>query len=125
MHMVRGLANVPAPYRDKAVVLGRENVNLVDVPTSMAVAFRDWQQDPNPNRHDVVLWSAPWCGACKNAIRYLDERGIRYEERDIDSDRSAREELVRIVGRIAVPLLQIDGRYVSGYRRDVYDRLMP
>jgi glutaredoxin len=124
IRMVRGLAQVPAPHRAKAVVLDRGNVNVVSMPAPTAVAFQDWQPDPNPNRSEVVLFSAPWCGACERAKRHLDQRGVRYEERDIDADDSARQEVLRIVGHIAIPLLEVDGRYLSGFRPDVYDRAL-
>jgi glutaredoxin len=97
---------------------------LVTVPTPAEVAVQDWQPEFNPNRVDVVMFGARWCGACARARKYFEERGIAYEERDIDADSRAREELLRIVGRIAVPLVQVNGRYLSGFRREVYDRLL-
>jgi glutaredoxin len=124
VRMVRGMANVPAEFRSSAVVLGRAHVNLLNVPAPSTTAFQDWQPGPNRNRDDVVLFSAPWCGVCDRAKRYLDRNGIRYEERDIDADDDAKQELVRIIGRIAVPLLQVDGRYVSGFRSEVYERVL-
>jgi glutaredoxin-like protein NrdH len=125
IRMVRGLARVPAAQRADAVVLRSDNVNLVNVPNPTAVAFRDWQPAANPNRHEVVLFSAPWCSACEHAKRYLDRRRIRYEERDIESDDSARQEVLRILGQIAIPLLEVNGRYISGFRPEVYDRALP
>jgi glutaredoxin len=124
IRMVRGLAQVPAQYRASAVVLARGSVNVVSIPPPTAGAFQDWQPDRNPNHSDVVLFSAPWCAACERAKRHLDERGIRYDERDIDADDSARSEVVRILGRIAIPLLEVNGRYISGFRPDVYDRAL-
>jgi glutaredoxin len=124
IHMVRGLAQVPVRYRPAAVVLDRGSVNVVSIPAPTAVAFRDWQPDPNPNRSDVVLFGAPWCAACARAKRHLDQRGIPYDERDIDADDAARQEVERILGRIAIPLLEVGGRYISGFRPDVYDRAL-
>jgi glutaredoxin len=124
LRMVRGLERVPAAQRASAVVLKSDKVNLVNVPAPSAVAFQDWQPAPNRNRHDVVLFSAPWCGVCERAKRYLDQRGVRYDERDIDADDSAREQVLRVLGQVAIPLLEVDGRYISGFRPDVYDRAL-
>ncbi len=33
------------------------------------------------------------CSTCKKALKWLDERGIKYEKRDIKSERPTREEL--------------------------------
>ena len=125
IHMVRGLARVPQAHRADAVVLGSGNVNLVSIPPPTVVAFQDWEPDPNANRAKVVLFSAPWCGACKRAKRYLDRQGVPYLERDIDSDGSAKQEVRRILGRVAIPLLDVNGHYISGFRPDVYDRAPP
>jgi glutaredoxin len=124
LHMVRGLDAVPSQHRADAVVVGSGNVNVVSVPAPTAVAFRDWQPQANPNRSNVVLFSAPWCGACKRAKRHLDAKGVAYRERDIDRDASAKQELRRILGRVAIPLLDVNGRYISGFRPDVYDRAL-
>jgi glutaredoxin len=124
VRMARGLANVPPEHRASATPLERAHVNLVNVPMPAEVAVQDWQPEFNPNRVDVVMFGARWCGACARARKYFEERGIAYEERDIDADSRAREELLRIVGRIAVPLVQVNGRSISGFRREVYDRLL-
>ncbi|MCZ6783839.1 MAG: glutaredoxin family protein [Proteobacteria bacterium] len=125
LHMVRGFAQVPAQHRADAVVVGRGNVNVVSIPAPTRVAFQDWQPASNPSRKEVVLFSATWCGACKRAKRHLDRQGVRYEERDIDDDASAKQEVRDILGgRIAVPLLSVDGRYISGFRPDVYDQAL-
>ena len=124
LHMVRGLERVPPEHRADAVVLGSGNVNVVNVPAPSAVAFQDWEPEPNPNRTRVTLFSAPWCGACKRARRHLETKGVAYRERDIDRDDSARDEVREILGRVAIPLLDVNGRYISGFRPDVYDRAL-
>lgn len=125
IHMVRDLGLVPARYRDRAVALGRRGVvNRVEIPERTATAFLDWKPAKNPNRTSVVLYSATWCGACKRAKSYMDSQRVAYEEIDIDRDRGARDELERIVGRVAIPLLQVEGRYISGFRRKVYAKAL-
>ena len=32
----------------------------------------------------IVVYTTPWCGDCKAAKRFLGERGIAYEEVDIE-----------------------------------------
>ena len=32
----------------------------------------------------IVIYTTPWCGDCKAAKRFLGERGIAYEEIDIE-----------------------------------------
>lgn len=122
LHMVRGRSRVPERYRQTAVEVGRGNVNVASIPAPSAAAFRDWQPESAAQR--VVLFSASWCGACQRAKRFLDERGVSYRERDIDTDATARDEVQRVLGRVAIPLLDVDGRYISGFRPDVYQRAL-
>jgi glutaredoxin len=124
LHLVRGMAAVPAEHRSDAELLGKGNINVVSMPSPTAGAFRDWEPEPNPNRSKVVLFSAPWCGACTRAKRHLDERGVVYRVRDIDADPGAKREVQRVLGRLAIPLLDVDGRYVSGFQPAVYDRAL-
>jgi mycoredoxin len=37
----------------------------------------------------VTLYSAPWCGYCRIAKRFLDEHGVAYTEINIDEDQEA------------------------------------
>lgn len=124
LHMVRGMAAVPAEHRGDAEVLGRGVINVVSMPSPTSVAFRDWEPEANPNRSKVVLFSAPWCGACTRAKRHLDQQGVVYRVRNIDVDPEAKREVQRVLGRLAIPLLDVDGRYVSGFQPAVYDRAL-
>jgi glutaredoxin 3 len=77
----------------------------------------------------VVLYSAPWCGFCKKAAAHLRLRGIPFEERDIDSDRSAAVELSKKLRQAGlsgggVPVLDIAGTIVIGFKPDRIDRLL-
>jgi glutaredoxin len=71
----------------------------------------------------IVLYSATWCGACRKAKRFLDQRGVEYEERDVDDPRFA-EELVQKTGERGIPVLVVEGRVVSGFNAARYDELI-
>ena len=71
----------------------------------------------------IVLYSATWCGACRKAKRYLDEKGVDYEVRDIDDPRHAAE-LLRRTGQRAIPVLDVDGRVMTGFNAQRYDALI-
>lgn len=71
----------------------------------------------------IVLYSAEWCGACKKAKRYLSQRGVDYEVRDIDQPRWA-DELLRRTGQRAIPVLDVGGRILTGFSAKGYDRLI-
>ncbi len=63
----------------------------------------------------VVLYSAPWCRDCREAKRFLDKHQIPYTEIDIESVPGAAAEVIRRVGKRAIPQLVIDGEWVQPY----------
>lgn len=71
----------------------------------------------------IVLYSAEWCGACKKAKRWLARNDVDYELRDIDDPRWA-EELMRKTGRRAVPVIDVEGRILTGFSAGGYEQLV-
>jgi glutaredoxin len=77
----------------------------------------------------VILYTAPWCGFCKKAADHLRSRGVAFEERDVDRDRSAALELSRKLrqaglGSSGVPVLDINGTIVIGFKKSEIDALL-
>ena len=71
----------------------------------------------------AVLYAADWCGACRKAKRYLVERAVDFEERNIDVPRFA-EELLRKTGERGIPVLEAGGRILTGFSEPLYDDLL-
>jgi glutaredoxin len=71
-------------------------------------------------RPEVLLYYADWCGYCRKAKAHLNRRGVPYRIRDIDVS-SVKKELVAKTGRSGVPVMDIDGRILQGYRGASYD----
>ena len=75
---------------------------------------------------DVLMYSAPWCRDCRETKRYLDTHGIAYSEIDIEEVAGAADEVLRRVGKRAIPQLVIDGEWFQPYRPGrgvLYDEL--
>ena len=64
----------------------------------------------------LLLYSAPWCRDCREAKRFLAEHAIPYTEIDIEKTPGAAEEVLRHVGKRAIPQFVIDGEWVQPYR---------
>ena len=74
----------------------------------------------------VKVYSAKWCPDCRAAKRFLETHGIAYTEVDLDADHAASDEVVRHVGKRAIPQLVIDGEWFQPYtpgRGLLYDEL--
>jgi glutaredoxin len=64
----------------------------------------------------VQMYGVSWCGDCRATRRFLDSHGIEYTEIDIDRDPAASAEVVRHVGKRAIPQLVIDGEWFQPYQ---------
>ena len=75
---------------------------------------------------NVLVYAASWCPDCRAAKQFLDSHGISYTEIDVDADPAASAEVVRRVGKRAIPQLVIDGEWFQPYvpgRGLLYDEL--
>jgi glutaredoxin len=63
----------------------------------------------------LTLYSASWCRDCREAKRFLEEHRIAYTEIDIEATPGAADEVLRNVGKRAIPQFVIDGEWVQPY----------
>jgi mycoredoxin len=62
----------------------------------------------------IKMYTTSWCGDCRMAKMFLAERGIAYEEIDIETTPEGAEIVMRANdGKRKVPTLDIDGRFVA------------
>jgi glutaredoxin len=74
----------------------------------------------------VQVYSADWCRDCRAAKQFLQSHGIEYTEINLDVDPAAASEVLRRVGKLAIPQLVIDGEWFQPYapgRGMLYDEL--
>lgn len=77
-------------------------------------------------RMKVQVYTASWCRDCRAAKQFLDSHGVEYTEVNVDADPAASDEVLRHVGKRAVPQLVIDGEWFQPYtpgRGLLYDEL--
>ena len=63
----------------------------------------------------VIVYTASWCGPCKYAKQLLNEKGIDYEEIDIEKKGISRDDLYKITGGRTIPQIVIDNINIGGY----------
>lgn len=72
----------------------------------------------------VILYTISECPYCNMAREFLEDRGVEYVEQDIlESEKIARE-LIQKTGQVEVPVLDIDGIVISGFRELEIDRVL-
>jgi mycoredoxin len=63
----------------------------------------------------VQVYTAGWCRDCRAAKQFLDAHGIAYTEINVDDDPAASAEVLRRVGKRAIPQMVIDGEWFQPY----------
>lgn len=85
---------------------------------------------PNNNaQSQVVLYSASWCGACRQAATWFRQEGIDFVEKDIERDSTAHAEMqtraraqgIRTTG---IPVIAIGQRVVQGFNPAMIQRML-
>ena len=75
---------------------------------------------------EVQVYTSAWCRDCRAAKQFLETHGIPYTEINVDTNLAASAELIRRVGKRAIPQLVIDGKWFQPYnpgRGLLYDEL--
>jgi glutaredoxin len=63
----------------------------------------------------IRLFIKPSCGWCHKAIRWLDERGIKYETLDVIADQEAFDEMVELSHQMLAPVIDVDGEILADF----------
>jgi len=64
----------------------------------------------------VKVYSAEWCRDCRATKQFLEMYGIEYTEINVDLDPAASAEVLRRVGKRAIPQMVIDGEWFQPYK---------
>lgn len=77
---------------------------------------------------NITIYSTATCGFCKMLKSYLQQHGIKYEEKHADQDQAVAEELYEKSGQLGVPFTVIEKddqeELVLGFDRQKIDKIL-
>ena len=73
------------------------------------------------NTPQITIYSATWCAFCHAAKDYLDKKGVKYTDKDVDADRDNALEAMQLSGQTGIPVLNINGQVIVGFDRPRID----
>jgi len=76
-----------------------------------------------PGVSKVIIYSSPTCPHCEDAKEWFQQYNIEYEEIDISQDETKQNELMEIVGQIAVPTIEVEGDMMVGFNEERFSEL--
>jgi glutaredoxin 3 len=123
VHFVQNLADVPARWQNKAGRIELEkNAPAPGGSGTRRTASRRVAGERSAGRAtayrrqpEVVVYTTAWCGWCRKTLQFLDERGVRYVNKDIEANDWNRDELIEKTGRTSIPVVEIDGEIIRGF----------
>jgi len=65
--------------------------------------------------HQVKIYSTSSCVYCVKAKDFFKNNNVEYQEFNVSTDASAREEMINTSGQMAVPVIDIDGKIIVGF----------
>lgn len=71
-----------------------------------------------PVPKQVKLFVKPYCGWCRQAIRWLQAHGISYEMLDVEADHDAMLEMIKKSGQTLAPVIEVDGAILADFDPD-------
>jgi glutaredoxin-like YruB-family protein len=72
----------------------------------------------------VIIYSATWCAFCHAVKDYLDKKGVKYTDKDVEKDPAAGMEAVDKSGQRGIPVVDIDGTIILGFDRPTIDHAL-
>jgi glutaredoxin 3 len=63
----------------------------------------------------VIVYTTSWCSVCKRAKAWMTDRGIAYEERDIETSSENSREMRALNPRGSIPTFDVDGAVMVGF----------
>jgi glutaredoxin 3 len=70
----------------------------------------------------IRLFIKPYCPWCHKAVRWLDQRGVKYETLDVIADSKAFTEMVNLSGQTLAPVIDVDGEVLADFGLDELER---
>jgi glutaredoxin-like YruB-family protein len=72
----------------------------------------------------VIIYTTSFCPYCQAAKEYLTKKGIAYEEKNVEIDLKAQEEMIEKSGQLGVPVIDIDGKIIIGFSPEEIDKAL-
>lgn len=63
----------------------------------------------------ITVYTTPTCAFCPLVKRFLEEKGVEYEEVDVSASEEAKNDFKGKTGQMMVPVTQIDDEMVVGF----------
>lgn len=75
-------------------------------------------------KHNIIVYSTPTCPYCIMVKEYFLEKGVEFKDVNVAADQQAAAEMVEKSGQMGVPVIDVSGKIIVGFRPDVLGKLV-
>ena len=72
----------------------------------------------------IVIYSTPICSYCTDVKKFLSDRDIAFEEKDITKDKEALVRMKNLSKQMSVPVVEIGDEFIVGYEPDKMNEVL-
>ena len=72
----------------------------------------------------VIIYGTLTCPWCYKVKDFLKQNKIKFEDKNVAEDDSAREEMIEKSGQMGVPVLDIDGKIIVGFDQEAIKKAL-
>lgn len=72
----------------------------------------------------VKVYSTPTCTYCIILKKYLEEKGVEYDEVDVSQNEEEQKRMVEMTGQMGVPVVEYEGKFITGFDKEEINELL-
>ncbi|MBD7912679.1 MULTISPECIES: glutaredoxin domain-containing protein [Clostridium] len=72
----------------------------------------------------VKIYSTSWCPGCIKLKKYLNMKGVEFQEINVADKHEDREEVFKVSGQRTVPVLEFNGEVIVGFDKSRIDKII-
>jgi len=76
------------------------------------------------DKREVIVYSTPTCIYCDKVMELLDSKNLKYKIVDISESDETLQKFLEITGQMSVPVLEVDGKFIVGYKEKEIKKLI-
>lgn len=72
-----------------------------------------------PEKAKIIIYTTSTCPWCMKTKEFFKAHSIKYDEVNVGVDEKARNEMFEKSGQFVVPVIDLNGKIVVGFQKDI------
>lgn len=72
----------------------------------------------------VTIYTTTHCPFCKMAKEFFSRNNVKYNEKNVEDDQTAADEMIKKSDQMGVPVIDIDGKIIVGFDKKEIEKAL-